>query len=72
MIAVGFFCINPSIPTAGVVAYTFWDFTRAALQEEKLLSANLPGYADYMRRSARFFPRPGKSGTPPKEAGFGR
>lgn len=34
-----------------------WDFTRAALREEKLLAAGLPGYAEYIQRTPRFLPR---------------
>jgi protein-S-isoprenylcysteine O-methyltransferase Ste14 len=60
-IASGLFLINPSITTLGVLLYTFWDFTRAAQQEEDLLSSTLPGYADYARRTPRFLPRLWKS-----------
>ncbi|NTW11851.1 MAG: hypothetical protein HGA30_00900, partial [Anaerolineales bacterium] len=37
--------------------YTIWDFTRAARQEEDLLTRTLPGYADYALRTPRFLPR---------------
>lgn len=56
-IASGLFLINPAIPTLAVLLYTIWDFTRAANQEEKLLTQTLPGYADYARRTPRFLPR---------------
>jgi protein-S-isoprenylcysteine O-methyltransferase Ste14 len=60
MLAVGLLLVNPALPTLLTVAYTFWDFVRAARQEEELLSERLPGYADYMARTSRFFPRPYK------------
>ena len=56
-IATGFFLINPAITTFITLLYTIWDFTRAAQQEEDLLSKTLPGYADYARQTPRFLPR---------------
>ncbi len=56
-IAGGFLLINPAITTLAALLYTLWDFTRAAQQEEALLSQTLPGYADYARRTPRFLPR---------------
>lgn len=56
-IASGLFLINPAITTLATLLYTIWDFTRAAQQEETLLSQTLPGYADYARRTPRFLPR---------------
>lgn len=56
-IAAGLFLLNPAIPTLAALLYTLWDFTRAAQQEEDLLSRTLPGYADYARRTPRFLPR---------------
>ena len=53
----GLFLVNPSIATLSTLLYTIWDFTRAAQQEEDLLSKSLPGYADYARRTPRFLPR---------------
>ncbi|NLE43371.1 MAG: isoprenylcysteine carboxylmethyltransferase family protein [Chloroflexi bacterium] len=58
MIAAGVFLVNPALPTLLTAAYAFWDFPRAAKQEEALLSARLPEYADYMARTSRFIPRP--------------
>jgi protein-S-isoprenylcysteine O-methyltransferase Ste14 len=55
--AIGLFFVNPSIATLATLLYTIWDFTRAAQQEEDLLSKSLPGYADYARRTPRFLPR---------------
>lgn len=59
-IAAGLFLINPSLTTLAALAYTVWDFTHAARQEEDLLSKNLPGYAEYARQTPRFLPRPWK------------
>ena len=56
-IATGLFLINPAIPTLAALLYTIWDFSRAARQEEDLLTKTLPGYADYARRTPRFLPR---------------
>jgi protein-S-isoprenylcysteine O-methyltransferase Ste14 len=60
MIATGVLLLNPSPLTLGILIYTLWDFTRAALQEERLLAANLPGYTEYAARTGRFFPRFGR------------
>jgi protein-S-isoprenylcysteine O-methyltransferase Ste14 len=56
-IATGLFLINPAIPTLAALLYTIWDFTRAAKQEEELLTQTLPGYAAYADRTPRFLPR---------------
>ena len=56
-IATGLFLINPALTTLAALLYTIWDFTRAARQEEDLLTRSLPGYADYARRTPRFLPR---------------
>ena len=56
-IAAGLFLINPAIPTFAVLLYTIWDFSRAANQEEELLTKTLPGYAEYAHRTPRFLPR---------------
>lgn len=56
-IAVGLFFINPALTSLVTLLYTVWDFTRAARQEEDLLSQTLPGYADYARQTPRFLPR---------------
>jgi protein-S-isoprenylcysteine O-methyltransferase len=56
-IATGLFLINPALTTLAALLYTIWDFTRAARQEEDLLTKTLPGYADYARRTPRFLPR---------------
>jgi protein-S-isoprenylcysteine O-methyltransferase Ste14 len=56
-ISMGLFLINPALTTLAALLYTIWDFTRAAQQEEDLLSKTLPGYADYARQTPRFLPR---------------
>ena len=56
-IAGGLFLINPALTTLAALLYTIWDFSRAAQQEEILLSKTLPGYAEYSRRTPRFLPR---------------
>jgi protein-S-isoprenylcysteine O-methyltransferase Ste14 len=56
-IAVGLFLINPALTTFAMVLYTIWDFTRAARQEEHLLTQTLRGYAEYVQRTPRFLPR---------------
>jgi protein-S-isoprenylcysteine O-methyltransferase len=56
-IATGLFLVNPALTTLAALLYTIWDFTRAARQEEDLLSKTLPGYAEYARRTPRFLPR---------------
>jgi protein-S-isoprenylcysteine O-methyltransferase Ste14 len=55
---IGLFLVNPALTTLAMLIYTFWDFTRAARQEEELLSKSLPDYAAYMARTARFLPNP--------------
>ncbi len=57
MLIIGLFLVNPALPTALMVIYTFWDFSRAARQEEELLSQDVPGYADYMNQTPPFFPK---------------
>ncbi len=54
----GLMLVNPALTTLALAGYTFWDFTRAARQEEDLLSQNLPGYRDYMRQTPPFLPKP--------------
>lgn len=56
-IATGLFLINPSLATLFILIYTVWDFSRAARQEEELLSRTLPGYAEYARQTPRYLPR---------------
>ncbi len=56
-IATGLFLINPALTTIFALVYTIWDFSRAARQEEELLSQTLPGYAEYARQTPRFLPR---------------
>lgn len=56
-ISAGLFLINPALTTLATLLYTFWDFSRAARQEEDLLSRTLPGYENYARHTPRFLPR---------------
>ncbi len=56
-IAIGLTLINPALTTFAALLYTIWDFSHAAKQEEDLLTVNLPGYAEYARRTPRFLPR---------------
>ncbi len=60
-IATGLFLINPSLTTLAAWFYTIWDFSRAARQEEDLLTKTLPGYAAYAHRTPRFLPRLSRS-----------
>lgn len=53
----GLFLVNPSLPMLLMAIYTFWDFSQAAKREEMLLRQNVAGYAEYMARTSRFFPR---------------
>jgi len=55
LLVTALFLFNPGWLTLLIAVYTFWDFTTAARQEEKLLSAQVPGYADYMKRTRMFF-----------------
>lgn len=55
-LVIGLVLVNPALPTALFAAYTWWDFSRAARAEEELLTAKLPGYAEYMTRTGRFLP----------------
>jgi protein-S-isoprenylcysteine O-methyltransferase Ste14 len=57
-IVIGLFLINPAWTTLAMMTYTFWDFSRAALQEEELLKKSLPAYSAYMERTPRFLPNP--------------
>ena len=56
-IALGLLLVNPAITTLGLAIYVFVDFTRAARQEEALLSTTIPEYAGYVQRTGRFVPK---------------
>ena len=61
--AVGLLLVNPSVPMLLAVVYAFVDFSLAVRREEKLLAADLPGYAEFAARTPRFVPRlRGRSG----------
>ncbi|MBN2386282.1 MAG: isoprenylcysteine carboxylmethyltransferase family protein [Anaerolineales bacterium] len=53
----GLLLVVPGLPMLLLAVYTFWDFSRAAVQEEKLLSDRLPAYRRYLERVPRFLPR---------------
>lgn len=57
LLAGGIFFINPAVTTLLAFAYVLADFNKAARQEEVLLGSTVSGYADYMTRVPRFFPR---------------
>ena len=56
-LALGVLLINPALTSLGAAVYAFWDFLRAAAQEESALSREVPGYAAYRQRVPRFLPR---------------
>lgn len=55
LLAIGLVLLAPALTTLLGLVYIFWDFTRAARQEEELLGKTLPGYAEYMQAVPRFF-----------------
>lgn len=55
--ALGLLLVNPAVTTLGLAIYVFVDFTRAARQEEELLSTKIPEYAGYVERTGRFTPK---------------
>jgi len=57
LLASGIFLLNPAVTTLLIVIYGIWTFTSSAKEEEKALSANVPGYTDYLKRTPRFLPR---------------
>jgi protein-S-isoprenylcysteine O-methyltransferase Ste14 len=57
MLVIGLLLVNPAVPTLLMTIYALWDFSRAARQEEDLLCERLDGYAEYIQRTGRFFPR---------------
>jgi protein-S-isoprenylcysteine O-methyltransferase Ste14 len=57
LMTIGLLLINPALSTLLLVIYVSLEFTLAARREEKLLATELPGYADYMARTPRFFPK---------------
>jgi protein-S-isoprenylcysteine O-methyltransferase Ste14 len=64
MFGFGLLLLNPSLPILLVILYTFWDFGRLVGKEENMLGKNIPGYRQYIDRTSRFLPLPGKR---PKE-----
>lgn len=57
LLATGIFLLNPAVTTLLIVIYGVWTFTSSAKAEEKALSENVPGYAEYLNRTPRFLPR---------------
>lgn len=53
----GIFLLNPAVTTLFIVAYTIFTFTKSAIEEEKALSENVPGYKEYLKSTPRFLPR---------------
>ncbi len=63
IIAGGLLLFSPT-PLMLLVTLATWAlFFTDAWRDEKLLRASLPGYAAYMERTPRFFPRLGKRGA---------
>ncbi|MFZ0549110.1 MAG: isoprenylcysteine carboxylmethyltransferase family protein [Candidatus Promineifilaceae bacterium] len=60
----GLLLLNPALPVVLILAYIFWDYGRLVSEEEKMLGDKIPGYQEYINRTSRFFPLPGKR---PKE-----
>ena len=57
-IAAGLLLINPAIPTLVIAVYAFSSFiVTAPPLEEKILTASVRGYSEYMARTPRFLPR---------------
>ncbi len=57
LMTIGLLLINPALSTLLLVIYVSLEFTLAARREERLLATELPGYADYIVRTPRFFPK---------------
>jgi protein-S-isoprenylcysteine O-methyltransferase Ste14 len=57
LLAGGIFLLNPAVTTLLILMYGVWTFTGSAKEEEKVLSANVPGYTEYLERTPRFLPR---------------
>lgn len=57
LLGTGVFLFAPAVTTLLVMVYVYWDFHRAALQEETLLCDKLDDYKEYMKRVPRFVPR---------------
>ena len=55
LLGFGLLLLAPAVTTLLAFIYVLWDFTRAARQEEELLTRTLPGYTDYIRHVPRFF-----------------
>lgn len=56
LFGIGLFLIAPSVLTLTICIYIFWDFSHAAIKDEKVMAENMPEYKAYMQRTPRFFP----------------
>jgi protein-S-isoprenylcysteine O-methyltransferase Ste14 len=57
LFAFGMLLINPALTTLVVLAYVWWNFRRAAIKDEDVMSKNVVGYEDSMKHTPRFIPR---------------
>lgn len=57
MFVTGLLLVSPNLLMLLACLYTYWDFSQAAVRDEKVMAANLPEYSAYMERTPRFFPR---------------
>jgi protein-S-isoprenylcysteine O-methyltransferase Ste14 len=57
LFATGIFLTNPGLVSVFVLGFAIWDLSYASRREEELLSQKLPGYAAYLQRTTRYFPR---------------
>jgi protein-S-isoprenylcysteine O-methyltransferase Ste14 len=48
--------VTPAIIELLLFGFVIWHFTGMALQEEVILSRDLPGYQEYMAATSRFLP----------------
>jgi protein-S-isoprenylcysteine O-methyltransferase Ste14 len=56
LFGIGLFLIAPSVLTLSICIYIFWNFSKAAIKDEKVMAENMPEYKAYMQRTPRFFP----------------
>jgi signal transduction histidine kinase len=56
-LVLGMLLLNPAITTLLFCLWAFWDIRRTAQRTEEQSSQTILGYADYMARTDRFYPR---------------
>jgi signal transduction histidine kinase len=56
-LVLGTLLIDPGITTLLFCIYAFWDLRRTAQRADAQASQTIPGYADYMTRTDRFYPQ---------------